>query len=274
VRVRSCCIAATGVLLARYPRVDGQIGTAYGDTDNFARLLPMLDKGYLRLTSMFDGKERLISPRSVPHYPLIITVTDTMSALLGIWDGQVRVFAGGLVLLELVLAAIVVLGWRHLRGHEALDAAEAELAVAAVREHGAQALQVQSMRFNTALNNMLQGLLMFDRDGPAAGGQPPDAHHVRRTGRRAVLGMAYGEMTDRFVEAGQVSAADMQGVRERRAELIVRNERAVTTWELDSGRTFNVTHQPMDGGWLATFEEISDRREAESRMVYLATTIC
>jgi hypothetical protein len=40
-------------------------------------------------------------------------------------------------------------------------------------------------------------------------------------------GMNYGELVDVVVAAGQVTAEDMQGVRERRAELIKRNERAI-----------------------------------------------
>ncbi len=59
-------------------------------------------------------------------------------------------------------------------------------------------------------------------------------------------------------------------MRERRAELLERNERATATWELADGRTFNVTHQPMEAGWLATFEDISARCAAEARMVHLA----
>jgi hypothetical protein len=40
----------------------------------------------------------------------------------------------------------------------------------------------------------------------------------------------------------------MRGVRERRGALLERNERATVTWELADGRTFNVTHQPMEAG--------------------------
>ena len=50
--------------------------------------------------------------------------------------------------------------------------AEAKLSVAEERERATQALHAQERRFDTALNHMLQGLLMFDDDRPAAGRQP------------------------------------------------------------------------------------------------------
>ena len=37
-----------------------------------------------------------------------------------------------------------------------------------------------------------------------------------------------------------------------------------------NGRAFKMTHQPMEEGWLTTFEEVTDQRAAEARMVHLA----
>ena len=68
----------------------------------------------------------------------------------------------------------------------------------------------------------------------------------------------------RVVAAGQVTAEDMQDVRERRAELLARNERATATWEIASGRAFKMTHQPMQEGWLTTYEEVTDQRASEA----------
>jgi diguanylate cyclase (GGDEF)-like protein len=41
--------------------------------------------------------------------------------------------------------------------------------------------------------------------------------------------------------------------------------------EIGDGRTIAVSHQPMtDGGWVATYEDITDRRQAEARIAHLA----
>ena len=41
--------------------------------------------------------------------------------------------------------------------------------------------------------------------------------------------------------------------------------------ELADGQTISVSHQPMpDGGWVATYEDITQRRQAEAQITYLA----
>jgi diguanylate cyclase (GGDEF)-like protein len=41
-------------------------------------------------------------------------------------------------------------------------------------------------------------------------------------------------------------------------------------WELQDGRVFMITHQPMGAGWLATYEDITEHRKAEARIAHLA----
>jgi diguanylate cyclase (GGDEF)-like protein len=117
---------------------------------------------------------------------------------------------------------------------------------------------------------MLQGLLMI--------GQAGEVVVVNRRFNElfdmpeGVLtpGMTYQELTERIVEFGNIADDDMRSMRERRVALVECNERATLTWELTDGRTFNLTHQPMEAGWLTTVEDISARCAAEARMVHLA----
>ncbi len=259
-----------GMLLVRYPHVDSKIGTALGQTDNYNRMHGALDHGIARLTSMFDGKDRLVAGHTVSHYPLIISVGNTIDAALEAWRNESRAFAMVTAFLELVIAVTVVLAVRHLHGYEMLQAAEAARARAEERERGANALHQQGQRFDTALNNMLQGLLMFGHDSRLLVVNRRFFQMFGVPDGALAPSMTYIEVTDRVIEAGQVTAEDMAGVREHRAELVVRNERATATWEISSGRAFAMTHQPMEDGWLTTFEEISDRRRTEARMVHLS----
>jgi diguanylate cyclase (GGDEF)-like protein len=266
-----------GMVLVRYPHIDPKTSAALGENaaPNTALVPPAT--GTMRTISPFDGKERLIVPLAVENSPVIVSVTDSMDSILANWRVECRMLVATTALLELVIFATILLAMRHLRGYENLQAAEvartkaeAELAVAEERGRAALALHAQEQRFDTALNNMLQGLMMFDNDGRLL--------VVNRRFYRifcvpdGVLtpGMTYRELTDRIVEAGEVTDEDMQGVRKRRVELIAHGERATATWEISSGRAFNTTFQPMKDGWLTTFEEITDRRAAEARMVHLA----
>jgi diguanylate cyclase (GGDEF)-like protein len=266
-----------GMLLARYPNVDPLIGATFAGTSNFNRSLAALDDGVILVRSAMDGQDRLMVPHVIPHRPLLIVVSDTMESILAQWTEETRMLAATTVLLELVLAVIVLLSVRHMRSYELLQAAEAararaeaELAVAEEHERAAQALHAQEHRFNTALHNMLQGLLMISHSGQLLVVNNRFYELFGMPSGSLAPGISYLEMTDLVVEFGNVSAEDMRGVRERRAELIARNERAVAIWELSDGRAFNVTHQPMEEDWLTTFEDVTSRRRAETMMVHLA----
>ncbi len=69
---------------------------------------------------------------------------------------------------------------------------------------------------------------------------------------------------------GNVRPDDMIDIRRWREELIGGNTRSTFTWELSDGQAFTVTHQPMEEGWLTTYEDITERRVAEARISHLA----
>ena len=86
---------------------------------------------------------------------------------------------------------------------------------------------------------MVQGLLMCDHAGKLLVvnrrfiqmfGLPDDSLDED---------MTYSEVTDRVAAVGNVSAADMQEVRQKRAELLDRGTRTVLTWSLSDGRVLN-----------------------------------
>ena len=256
-----------GTVLARYPRADAKVGTNLAATQNYQRMLASVDTGPILLTSVFDGQERLVTAQRVAHFPLLVAVSSTLHGALAVWRHEIRGFVAIAGLVELILAAATGLAIRHLGHSEALLAAQAR---AEERERWATTLERQSHRFDMALNNMLQGLLMVDRGGRLLVvnhrfcdlfGVSPDV---------LTTGMMYSDLTNVIVAAGQVSADDMQGVRERRKVLLAGNNGATVIWELKNGRAFTVTHQPMEEGWLTTYEEITARRAAEAKLQHLA----
>jgi diguanylate cyclase (GGDEF)-like protein len=266
-----------GVLMARYPNVDSKIGKTFFGTMNFNRLRNSADGGFFQARSTLDGKERLIVAHTLEHFPLIIAVTDTTASVLGYWSQEAWVFGTTTGLLELVLAITTMLSVRHLRSYESLQAAEAararaeaELTVLEERERAGQTLHVQEQRFDTALQNMLQGLLMISHSGQLLVANRRMHDLVGLPPGTLTPGMNYREVQDCIVARGNVSADDMRSLVTRRMALLDHGQRAVVTWELSDGRAFNVTHLPMAEGWLATYEDIGDRRRAEARMVYLA----
>src|SRR6185312_8979552 len=106
-----------------------------------------LDHVTTRLSSPIDGQERLISAQRLRDFPLVVIATNTADAALADWRAQTRFLIGVASLCALIIAAILFLIVRQLS-----------------RQHRAsrEQLNAEKQRLDTAINNMSQGLLMFD----------------------------------------------------------------------------------------------------------------
>ena len=266
-----------GTLIARYPHANIEIGKTFANSMNFNRLIGALDDGVVRQNGRFDGHDRLIVPHAMTHFPIIVAVSDTVASITRSWRAETRTLVAATALLEMAIAAGVLLLLRHLRSQEQLLAAESaraqvetDLARAEERERAATVLHTQQHRFDTAAQNMLQGLLMIDSGNTVVvvnrrflelWDLPPDS--VRP-------GMRYDDLTSLVATHGNLSPADMTNIRARREDMIRRNERSVFIWELCDGRAIAVTHQPMEDGWLTSYEDTTERRKAEAQISHLA----
>jgi diguanylate cyclase (GGDEF)-like protein len=266
-----------GMLLARYPHVNPNIGRKFGPDEGFNALLDALDHGTVRRRSMVDGAYRLIVPHSVAHYPLLVAVTSTFQSVLKQWHDELRIYAIGTILVELVIAGIVVLGVRHLRSRERLQAAEAErvraeseLIVAREREQSARALRIQWQHFDMALGNMQQGLCRFDSEGRILVANRRFAELFQLPPDAVTPGTDYQHVTASIAATGLVAPNDMREISEQRRAMIHRHAAAELDWRLTDGRTITITHQPMDDGWLSTYDDVTARCQAEARIVHVA----
>ena len=139
-----------------------------------------------------------------------------------------------------------------------------------LQQHRAQQqrLTLEKLRLDTAVNNMTQGLLLFDS-----------------TQRLVICNKRYIEMyglsadvikpgcSFRDVIVHRHLTGSFQGEVERYVNLVlrdvsVRNTMVITT---PDGRSIQVVNEPLaDGGWLATHEDVTERRRAEERITHLA----
>jgi diguanylate cyclase (GGDEF)-like protein/PAS domain S-box-containing protein len=134
-------------------------------------------------------------------------------------------------------------------------------------------LEARNVQFEAALNNMAQGLLMFDRDGKLV---------ISNRRFAELLGLPWKEwksasMGKSVVESMQL-ARKWISVSEKTqeqivAELQVALERKTVSqivFELADGRTFSTLAAPMtDGGFVATFDDITEKRRSEERISHL-----
>ena len=119
---------------------------------------------------------------------------------------------------------------------------------------------------------MVQGLLMVDGDGECRWSSTGDFANSGGCRRTVVTpGMSYSD-ADR-VWSSRMATFSLTTWRRSAAGGSRRSAghaRSTFVWELSDGRAFTVTHQPMEDGWLTTYEDITERRAAEARIAHLA----
>ncbi|GEO99230.1 hypothetical protein GCM10007887_28540 [Methylobacterium haplocladii] len=120
--------------------------------------------------------------------------------------------------------------------------------LAAAATGQAELLRLQNGRFEGALDNMIQGLSMFDANG-----------------RLAVYNRRFEEMFGPPVDGARPGSLVVSGVP------AVHVVPGTHNLEMPDGRVIALSHQPMaDGGWVDTFEDVTERLHAEASLERMA----
>jgi diguanylate cyclase (GGDEF)-like protein/PAS domain S-box-containing protein len=132
-----------------------------------------------------------------------------------------------------------------------------------------RALNRQKVLLDAALENMSQGLCMFDADGRIL---LFNEQYTRMMGRSDIEleGRLLRDVLHELKESGRWDgdADELVG------HLIVeaREGRSSTNIVVQSGRSIRIVHQPMQGGggWVATFEDITEWQRAQAQITHMA----
>jgi methyl-accepting chemotaxis protein len=128
-------------------------------------------------------------------------------------------------------------------------------------------LRLHNRRMRVALNNMSQGLCMFDRHERLVVCNQRYLELYKLPADVATPGITLASLLEYRITNNTFS----HDVQDYRRELLASLARgATTTTEVKSadGRTICVINRPMtDGGWVATHEDITERRDAERERV-------
>ncbi len=131
-------------------------------------------------------------------------------------------------------------------------------------------LRTQNERFNAALNNMSHGLCMADSAERIIVFNARFAH-LFSLDSTVHPGTTLSKLITEADARGWKGAAALRQVFAEQQELIRSRRHSSFIQEQGDGRTFAVSHQPMSGGgWVATYEDITERRRAESQIAYMA----
>jgi diguanylate cyclase (GGDEF)-like protein len=247
-----------GELLARYPHAEEMIGKNFkaNSTPEAAALLGM-DHGSTRLTSPVDGQERLVSVRSLARFPLSVVATTTVASALADWRTQTNSMVVMAALSAMVVAIILILIVRRLSSQH----------LASRRR-----LTLEKQRLDTAVDNMTQGLTLFDQSARLV---------VFNQQYLAMYGLSPDIVTpgcsfrDLMVHRQEMGA--LQGnVDEHCARILQRVARGDSnnTIKTADGRSIHITRRVLsDGGWVSTHEDITERIRHETDVFRQATEL-
>jgi diguanylate cyclase (GGDEF)-like protein/PAS domain S-box-containing protein len=243
-----------GTLLARYPHVEEMIGRNFRNAP-IQQILSTTHYGTMRWISPVDGEDRLTSARALNDFPLSIITTTTVATALADWREQTQslIVAAGLVTIVIAFTLFVIVR-KLLQQHR----------------ESKQKLALEKERLDTAINNMTQGLLLYDSDarivlcnqryldmyGLSADVVKPGWHFRDLIVHRKETGSFRGDV-DAFCSSVLRNVAE-----KRMTHNIV---------ETSDGRSIQIVNQPLaNGGWVATQEDITERRRAERQIAHLA----
>ena len=134
-----------------------------------------------------------------------------------------------------------------------------------------EALRIRNLQFDTAINNMSQGLCFFDASQHliVCNDRYIEMYDLPRD--RVGPGTTLAEIVDMRFEAGSFPAMSMEEYLRWRGKVAVSKEPTDSVVELRNGRTFKIRHRPMlDFGWVATHEYITEQRASEVKIEYMA----
>ena len=273
-----------GTLLARHPHLPEMIGKNFKSGPAVQQKVFEQPSSTSRLTSPLDGKDReLLLGRKTyeifeaywPYQPgdsplaqslnaarkhvasrtlkMVVVASTTTEAALAGWREQIALLVAVSGASVLAIAALLILVVRKLS-----------------LQHRQQQrrLTLEKQRLDTAVNNMTQGLLLFDS------GQRLvicNDRYIDMYGLSADVirpGCSFREVIAHRKATGSfIGDVDLYVARVLR-DIGTRNAMVIET---PDGRAIQVVNEPLaDGGWVATHEDITERRQVEERITHLA----
>jgi diguanylate cyclase (GGDEF)-like protein len=243
-----------GTVIARYPKDDKLIGLNVANTDAFQRALAGDGNISGRFISARLSEDKVGAVKSLMHFPILIVATTRTETALADWRSQTRLQLSAAALMVVVVIGMVFLIVRQLRQQHA------------AAQHK---LSEKSQHLDTAINNMTQGLLLFDSSGRlvicnqqyldmfglSTDVVKPGCHLRDLIRHRQELGSFVGD-----VDAYCARFLDPSGS-------LVQD----TVTSTPDGRTIRLIYKRSpDGGWATTLEDVTEGRRDQARIEHLA----
>lgn len=211
--------------------------------------------GQYRSPGYFDGEPRLIAVRPLSNYPLVINVGISEDAALATWRVQAITLGSGALLAALCIAFLLKAQSKQFKR---LAVSEATLSRAGAT-------------VDAAINNMSQGLVMFDSAHRLVVCNQRYLEMYGLTSEVVRPGCSLHELLKYRISSGHFSSSDPQRYSEEIIAGVAKGIPFSKVTVLPDGRTISVVNNPVaGGGWVATHEDITDAKKVEERIFYAA----
>ncbi len=128
-------------------------------------------------------------------------------------------------------------------------------------------MREQGVQLHTAINNMRQGLLMFDADNRLIVSNRQYAEMYGLAPDALEAGTAAQRLLQMRAESGTFSGDPDRFV----ADLLLNATKTARSIKLPDGRTISLAVERMQGGgWVATHEDVTERQVAEAKIEHMA----
>jgi diguanylate cyclase (GGDEF)-like protein len=126
-------------------------------------------------------------------------------------------------------------------------------------------------RFEQAVTNMSQGVCLYDAQDRLQLVNEQFCRIYRQPITTLHVGMRFRDILAGSIATGNYPGRTTDEVWRVRKAFIDRRQPGTFLQELGDGRLIAISHQPLlDGGWVATYEDITERRQAEMQITFMA----
>lgn len=243
-------IGLDGIVRAAESRMTSLIGADLSGIPLFDRYRVAPEGSYFSDNVKSDGIRRLIAYRAIMNFPLIITVgLATDEILVG---NQIKRKAFNFVAVIFSFLILLIMGFSVLSRMKL--------------ERATEALRTQNLRFDAALNNMSQGLCMFDASSRVVVSNERYRQMYGLSPEQVKPGISLRELINQRIATGYFTGDPDEIVNNDPRDMAA-GKTITRSMELHDGRVISVVHSPMsDGGWLATHQDITAQRRAEQEI--------
>jgi diguanylate cyclase (GGDEF)-like protein len=243
-----------GTIIARYPRDEALVGRNIADTPLFQRVLALGGKTSGRFTSLIEGEERVGSIRPMTNFPIFVVATTSVAEALADWRAQTRLqFFAALLAVIVVIVTISLIVRQLKRQHHAAQ----------------RLLSDKSLHLDTAINNMKQGLLLFDASARLV---VCNQRYIDMFGLSPDVVKPGCHLRDLLLHRQQLGSftGDVDAYCERFLNRTT-DEFSDSVLSVPDGRKIRLVYKRLpDGGFATTFEDVTDRSRFEARIEHLA----